>query len=314
MKKDEEINSNSIEFINNMNTLWVEKYRPSNIDDLAVSDDLKSFLDYAITKNDLTNVIFYGKPGTGKNSCINVLKNHMSAKLLIINASEERGIDTIRDKVQSFALTAAWGSLLKIVVMNEADGLNYIAQDSLRELMETASKTCRFIFTCNNINKISEPIRSRCSEFELSPNPKPIAKRLVEIFTNENVDFEDLYVPLLIKKYHTDMRKMINESQRIYSIYNSLPAKALNNDNKKYTEFFDSLFSIKSPKKMSELTKPMIFDEDVYSVLKDYILEKYDNPTAVLAIGDYAWKSKTMTDKDLAFLCCIFTLQDMLDI
>jgi replication factor C subunit 2/4 len=313
--KTAEMMTKSQDIILRMNTLWVEKYRPIKIESLAASKDMILFIRNVIKTNDLPNIILYGKPGTGKNSCINIIKNNIEAKFLIINASEERGIDTIREKVQGFALTAAWGDLLKIIVMNEADGLNYIAQDSLRELIETSSKKCRFIFTCNSINKISDPIRSRCSEFELSPNPKDIAKRLVEIFQLENVEFDETYIPLLIKKYHTDIRKMINESQKIYNMYGKLSSDGIaNSTNIKYIELFDKILSVKSPKEMSNCVKTMIFDEDIYSVLKDYIIEKYDNATAILAVGEFAWKSKTMNDKDLAFLCCILTIKEILEL
>ena len=147
--------------INSVNNLWVEKYRPQCLSDLICSNEIQSFIEDCIKKQSIPNLLLHGKPGTGKNSITNIILNEIQNVHLIINASEERGIDTIRDKVQSFAMTAAWGDKLKIVILNEADGLNYIAQDSLRELMETSSAQCRFILTCNYINKIEEAIQMR---------------------------------------------------------------------------------------------------------------------------------------------------------
>lgn len=312
MAKNETLFLQSQTAIIDMNSLWVEKYRPINLSELAASEQIIKFIEKAISSGDIVNVILHGKPGTGKNSIVNILKKNMEAKFLIINASEERGIDTIRDKVQSFATTLAWGNGLKIVVLNEADGLNYTAQDSLRELMETASKTCRFVFTCNYINKISDPIKSRCIELELTPKPREIAKRLVEIYMTENVQFDNNFIPLIIKKYGIDIRKMINESQRIFGLYEYLSSDNIDNGaTERYTEFLDNVFSTKSPKKISELSKAMVFDEDIYTVLWKYILEKYDNADAVLAIGEWSYKSRLMADKDLSFLCCIFVVQDI---
>lgn len=313
MAKNEDLFIKSQIALNNINSLWVEKYRPVSVNELAASSDIIRFVNKAVETNDIVNVLLYGKPGTGKNSIVNILKKNMDANFLVINASEERGIDVIREKVQNFATTLAWGNKLKIVVLNEADGLNYIAQDSLRELMETASRTCRFIFTCNYISKIAEPIRSRCIEMELSPKPIEIAKRLVAIFMTEGAAFEEDFIPMLIKKYGVDVRKMINESQRIYGLYNTLSTSVIDvGTNQRYTEFLDNVFACKSPKKIADLSKQMIFDEDIYQTLWKYVIEKYDNADAVLAVGEWSYKSKSMADKDLAFVCCIFVLQDII--
>ncbi len=313
MAKNEDLFIKSQTALNNINSLWVEKYRPVSVNELAASTDIIRFVNKAVETNDIVNILLYGKPGTGKNSIVNILKKNMDANFLVINASEERGIDVIREKVQNFATTLAWGNKLKIVVLNEADGLNYIAQDSLRELMETASRTCRFIFTCNYISKIAEPIRSRCIEMELSPKPIEIAKRLVAIFMTEGATFEEDFIPMLIKKYGVDVRKMINESQRIYGLYNTLSTSVIDvGTNQRYTEFLDNVFACKSPKKIADLSKQMIFDEDIYQTLWKYVIEKYDNADAVLAVGEWSYKSKSMADKDLAFVCCVFVLQDII--
>lgn len=308
-----ELYSKSTQLADQYHSLWVEKYRPVKLEDLAGSDSVISFLSNCIEKNDIPHLLIHGRPGTGKNSIVNILMNNLDSIFLTINASEERGIDTIRDKVQSFARSGAWGNKLKVVVLNEADGLNYTAQDSLRELMETTSKTCRFILTCNYVNRISDAIRSRCNEFELAPKPIEIVKRLTQIFDSEGLQYTDEAVIFLIKKYNTDIRKMINESQKMISTYGKLDVDILEEDSgQQYTEFFSKIFTFKDAKKIAELTKKMIFDEDIYTALKDYVIKTYNNMDAVIIIADHAYKARIVMDKDLVFLSCIFNLMEVL--
>lgn len=299
--------------IDKYNSLWVEKYRPKILDELVVNDNLYSFIKKCIEENDIPHLLLHGRPGTGKNSIVNVLNNNLKAITLTINASEERGIDTIRDKVQGFARSSAWANSLKIVILNEADGLNYTAQDSLRELMETTSKSCRFILTCNYINRISDAIRSRCSEFELMPKNIDIAGRLTNILDAENITYSNGYIIELIKKYGTDIRKMINESQKLSASHEVLSEDVLLDQfSSKYNEFFDKIFSFKDAKKISDLAKKMLFDEDIYTALKDYVIAKYNNMDAVIIIADHAYKSRIVMDKDLVFLSCIFNLMEVM--
>ncbi len=299
--------------IDKYNSLWVEKYRPKILEELVVNDNLYSFIKKCIEENDIPHLLLHGRPGTGKNSIVNVLNNNLKAITLTINASEERGIDTIRDKVQGFARSSAWANSLKIVILNEADGLNYTAQDSLRELMETTSKSCRFILTCNYINRISDAIRSRCSEFELMPKNIDIAGRLTNILDAENITYSNGYIIELIKKYGTDIRKMINESQKLSASHEVLSEDVLLDQfSSKYNEFFDKMFSFKDAKKISDLAKKMLFDEDIYTALKDYVIAKYNNMDAVIIIADHAYKSRIVMDKDLVFLSCIFNLMEVM--
>ena len=308
-----ELYSKSTQLADQYHSLWVEKYRPVKLEDLAGSDSVISFLSNCIEKNDIPHLLIHGRPGTGKNSIVNILMNNLDSIFLTINASEERGIDTIRDKVQSFARSGAWGNKLKVVVLNEADGLNYTAQDSLRELMETTSKTCRFVLTCNYVNRISDAIRSRCNEFELAPKPIEIVKRLTQIFDSEGLQYTDEAVIFLIKKYNTDIRKMINESQKMISTHGKLDVSILEEDSgQQYTEFFSKIFTFKDAKKIAELTKKMIFDEDIYTALKDYVIKTHNNMDAVIIIADHAYKARIVMDKDLVFLSCVFNLMEVL--
>jgi replication factor C small subunit len=306
--------SKSAQLADQYHSLWVEKYRPVNLEDFAGSESVISFLSTCIEKNDIPHLLIHGRPGTGKNSIVNILMNNLDSIFLTINASEERGIDTIRDKVQTFARSGAWGNKLKVVVLNEADGLNYTAQDSLRELMETTSKYCRFILTCNYVNRISDAIRSRCNEFELAPKPLEIAKRLTQIFDLEGLQYTDEAIIFLVKKYNTDIRKMINESQKMIATHGKLDANILEEDSsQQYSDFFSKIFELKDAKKIAELTKKMIFDEDIYTAMKDYVIKTYNSMDAIIVIADHAYKARIVMDKDLVFLSCIFNLKEVLE-
>jgi len=312
---DKNINSGITDIVDKVHSLWTEKYRPTTIDELAADKEIKKFLTEAICKQDIPNILLYGRPGTGKNSIVNVILNNIKCSKLVINASEERGIDTIRDKVLAFATSAAWGNTLKIVVLNEADGLNYTAQDSLRELMETSSKYCRFIFTCNSVNKINDAIRSRCAEFETHIEPIDAAKRLVEILDSEEVNYTEDYILGVVKKFGSDLRKIINESQKLYSIHKKLDAQVLKDTIlESYYKLFDQMFKeTTSIKDIAKLTKKMIFDENVYTSLKDYFIENYDIPDAIIIIADHAYKSRIVIDRDLVFLSCIISLKELIN-
>lgn len=312
---DRSINTGAADLVEKVHSLWTEKYRPTIVDELAADQEVKNFLVEVIHKQDIPNILLYGKPGTGKNSIVNIILNNIKCSKLVINASEERGIDTIRDKVLAFATSAAWGNTLKIVVLNEADGLNYTAQDSLRELMETSSKYCRFILTCNSVNRINDAIRSRCVEFETHIEPIDAAKRLVEILDNEGVNYTEDYILAIIKKFGTDFRKIINESQKLYTIHKKLDATVLKDTVlESYYKLFDQIFrKTSSIKDIAKLTKRIIFDENIYTSLKDYFIENYDIPDAIIIIADHAYKSRIVIDRDLVFLSCVITLKEIID-
>ncbi len=301
--------------VERVHSLWTEKYRPTKVEELAASSDVKKFLTESIRKQDIPNLLLYGKPGTGKNSIVSVILSNVKCSKLIINASEERGIDTIRDKVMAFATSSAWGNTLKVVVLNEADGLNYTAQDSLRELMETSSKYCRFILTCNAVNRISDAIRSRCVEFETHVEPVDAAKRLVEILDSEGVSYTEEYVVSVIKKFNTDLRKIINESQKLHTIHGKLSEAVLRDGIlESYRKLFDQIFTkASSIKDIAKLTKRIIFDENIYTSLKDYFVENYDIPDAIIVIADHAYKSRVVVDRDLVFLSCVVTLKELIN-
>ena len=195
-------------------TLWVEKYRPSNLDTYIGNDHLKSKVSAYLESGDLPHLLLYGKAGTGKTTLAKILVKNIECDYLYINASDENNVETVRTKVKNFASTMGFKDY-KIIILDECDYITPNAQAALRNLMETFSKHCRFILTCNFVERIIDPIQSRCQSFQIiPPSKKEVAKHIHNILLKENVmsDMKDLKV--LIDSGYPDIRRVINSAQR----------------------------------------------------------------------------------------------------
>ena len=196
------------------NTLWVEKYRPSNLDTYIGNEHLKEKVSVYLESGDLPHLLLYGKAGTGKTTLAKILVKNIECDYLYINASDENNVDTVRNKVKNFASTMGFKDY-KIIILDECDYITPNAQAALRNLMETFSKHCRFILTCNFVERIIDPIQSRCQSFQIiPPSKKEVAKHVHGILLKENVmsNVEDLKV--LIDSGYPDIRRVINVAQR----------------------------------------------------------------------------------------------------
>ena len=196
------------------NTLWVEKYRPQTLDTYIGNDHLKSKVEVYLESGDLPHLLLFGKAGTGKPTLAKLLVNNIECDYLYINASDENNVDTVRTKVKNFASTIGFKDM-KIIILDECDYITPNAQAALRNLMETFSKHCRFILTCNYVERIIDPIQSRCQSFQIVPPSKSeVAKHLHSILVNENVidNMEDIKV--LVDSGYPDIRRIINSAQR----------------------------------------------------------------------------------------------------
>jgi replication factor C small subunit len=190
-----------------------EKYRPLTLDKFVGNENLKKTIQQFLDQNDIVNMLLYGGAGTGKSTLAKLIVHNLDCDSLLINASDERGIETIRDKVQSFASVASFKPL-KVVILDEADFLTIQAQASLRNIIETFSRTTRFIMTCNFVERIIDPLQSRCQVLKIvPPTKKDVAKHLNWILQQESIshDINDL-VPL-VNQYYPDLRKCINTIQ-----------------------------------------------------------------------------------------------------
>ena len=195
-------------------TLWVEKYRPNNLDTYIGNEHLKDKVSVYLESGDLPHLLLYGKAGTGKTTLAKILVKNIECDYLYINASDENNVDTVRNKVKNFASTMGFKDY-KIIILDECDYITPNAQAALRNLMETFSKHCRFILTCNFVERIIDPIQSRCQSFQIiPPSKKEVAKHVHGILLKENVmsNMEDLKV--LIDSGYPDIRRVINVAQR----------------------------------------------------------------------------------------------------
>ena len=196
------------------NTLWVEKYRPSTLDSYIGNQHLRSKVKVYIESGDLPHLLLYGRAGTGKTTLAKLLVNNIDCDYLYINASDENSVDVVREKVKNFASTLGFADM-KVIILDECDYITPNAQAALRNLMETFSKSCRFILTCNYVERIIDPIQSRCQSFQIiPPDRKEVAVHLNNILTKESVtsDIEDIVT--IVNSGFPDLRRVINAAQR----------------------------------------------------------------------------------------------------
>ena len=196
------------------NSLWVEKYRPSSLDTYIGNDHLKSKVSIYLESGDLPHLLLYGRAGTGKTTLAKLLVNNIECDYLYINASDENNVDTVRNKVKNFASTIGFKDM-KIIILDECDYITPNAQAALRNLMETFSRHCRFILTCNYVERIIDPIQSRCQSFQIIPPSKvEVAKHLHNILIQENIMDSPEDIKVLVETGYPDIRRVINSAQR----------------------------------------------------------------------------------------------------
>ena len=194
-------------------TLLVEKYRSKDLDEYVGNEHIKKTIEQYLGQNDIQNLIFYGPAGTGKTTLAKLIVNNLNCDYLYINASDERGIETIRDKVSGFASTASFKPL-KVVILDEADFLTIQAQASLRNVIETFSRTTRFIMTCNYVERIIDPLQSRCQVLKVIPPSKgEVAAHIASIMAIEGTAYEMEDLKTIVNQYYPDLRKCLNTVQ-----------------------------------------------------------------------------------------------------
>jgi len=195
-------------------TLWVEKYRPDNLDSYIGNEHLKSKIKLYLENGDLPHLLLYGRAGTGKTTLAKLLVNNIECDHLYINASDENSVDVVRNKVRNFASTIGFKDM-KVIILDECDYITPNAQAALRNLMETFSKHTRFILTCNYVERIIDPIQSRCQSFQIvPPSRKEVAIHLTNILKEEEAEFEVDDVATLVNGGYPDIRRVINFAQR----------------------------------------------------------------------------------------------------
>jgi len=300
---------------NNTNTLWVEKYRPTTLDTYIGNEHLKSKVSIYLESGDLPHLLLYGKAGTGKTTLAKLLVNNIECDYLYINASDENNVDTVRTKVKNFASTVGFKDM-KVIILDECDYITPNAQAALRNLMETFSKHCRFILTCNFVERIIDPIQSRCQSFQIIPPSKTeVAKHLHSILIQENIMDSPEDIKVLVETGYPDIRRVINSAQRnvvrgrlkldtssiIQNDYKLKLLKILETQNKKNA--FNEIRQLLADNKITDYADlfRLLYDE-VDSYGKGHLAE------CILIIARYELSDSQVVDKEINVMAMIIEL------
>jgi replication factor C small subunit len=298
------------------NSLWVEKYRPRKLTEYVGNEHLKQKVSDYLQSGDVPHLLFFGKAGTGKTTLAKLIVNSISCDYIIINASDENNVDTVRNKVKGFASTIGFKDM-KIIILDEFDYMTPNAQAILRNLMETFSKHCRFILTCNYVEKVIDPIQSRCQTFQIvPPTKKDVAVQISQILGKEGVSFEPKDLVPIIDSSYPDIRKIINTCQ-----LNSSKGK-LKLDT---TSVIDSDIKSKvveilkgndaKPNKWKNI-RQAVADARIqdFTELYSYLYEKVDEygsgntSNIILILSESQHKDALVVDKEITFMSCIIQI------
>ena len=298
------------------NSLFVEKYRSKTLDEYVGNEQLKQIVHQYLKNNDLQNLLLYGTPGTGKTTLAKLIVNNFDCDYLYINASDERGIDTIRDKVQGFASSASFKPI-KIIILDEADFLTIQAQASLRNIIETYSRTTRFILTCNYLERIIDPLQSRCQVLKITPpSKKEVAQHVSTILDQENVNYELEDLALVVNKYYPDIRKILNTCQ-VNNVEGTLKIDKTVLASNSYKD--GVLKELKSPSKSSfKNIRQILADsnlddfEEIYRFLYDNLDEYGNNDLSkamiVIEIESYMYHANFRIDKEINVMALLASI------
>jgi DNA polymerase III delta prime subunit len=299
--------------------LWTEKYRPQTVNDCILPERLKKpFQEYVNQKN-IPNLLLTGGAGVGKTTVAKAMCKEIGCDYLVINGSDESGIDTFRTKIKNYASSMSLAGGRKVIIIDEADYLNpNSTQPALRNAIEEFSENCSFIFTCNYKNRIIEPLHSRCAviEFSLRNGEKAkmasaFFKRIQTVLQSESVDFDDAVIAELIKKHFPDFRRVINELQR-YAQFGKIDVGILAqigdvsiNEIVKYISSKD-FGAIRKWVASNEIDSNTLFRklyDNLYETLKPQSI-----PQAVLILADYQYKAAFVADQEINTVACLTEL------
>ena len=299
--------------------LWVEKYRPKTIQDCVLPANMKKTFSEFVKKG-IPNLLLTGGAGVGKTTVAKAMLDEIGYDYILINGSEESGIDVLRNKMKNFASTMSLEGSRKFIIIDEADYLNpQSTQPALRGMIEEFHKNCGFILTCNFKNRIIDPLHSRCSvvEFNIPANEKPtLAQEFMSsvenVLTTENVKFDKRVIQELIIKFFPDWRRCLNELQR-YSASGQIDAGILVNLS---SENIKELVGFMKEKEFTNVRKWIVnnLDNDPARIFRTIYNSLYDNldhstiPHAVIIIADYQHKSAFVADQEINMLACMTEL------
>jgi len=295
--------------------LWVEKYRPRKLDECILPADQKKVFQDMVEKDEIQNMLLCGSAGVGKTTIARALCEELGTDYIIINGSEESGIDVLRTKIKQFASTVSFSGKTKVVILDEADYLNpNSTQPALRAFIEEFSANCRFIFTCNFKNRIIPPLHSRCAviEFKIGKEERPkiaarFFKRVNEILINEKVEADPKVVAKVLEKHFPDYRRVLNELQR-YASSGKIDEGILVNMGEVNMQDLTSALKDKDWKKMRTWVvnnldnDPQTLFRKIYDTLLDSVVQV---PQLVLLLADYQYKAAFCADQEINLVACL---------
>jgi replication factor C small subunit len=290
-------------------TLFVEKYRSKGLDEYVGNENIKATVAKYLEQNDIQNLIFYGGPGTGKTTLAKLIVNNLECDYLYINASDERGIETIRDKVSGFASSASFKPL-KIIILDEADFLTIQAQASLRNVIETFSRSTRFILTCNYVERIIDPLQSRCQVLKIvPPSMKEVAAHIAGILDKENIEWAKETLGPIVKQYYPDIRKILGTAQ-LSTIDNKLVLDKSILVSNNYTEqVINELKTNKNWKNIRQIIADSNINdyEELYKELYSRVSDYADGREGmvVIILEEYQYHANFRIDKEINIMACI---------
>ena len=298
------------------NSLWVEKYRPRKLTEYVGNEHLKQKVSDYLQSGDVPHLLFFGKAGTGKTTLAKLIVNSISCDHIIINASDENNVDTVRNKVKGFASTVGFKDM-KIIILDEFDYMTPNAQAILRNLMETFSKHCRFILTCNYVEKVINPIQSRCQTFQIvPPTKKDVAVQISQILGKEEIAFEPKDLVPIIDSSYPDIRKIINTCQ-LNSSKGQLKldtTSVIDSDLKsKVVEILKGKDA--KPNKWKNIRQAVADSRTQdFTELYTFLYEKVDEyggsntSNIILILSESQHKDALVVDKEITFMSCIIQI------
>ena len=298
------------------NSLWVEKYRPDTLEGYVGNEHILEKVKIYIQNEDVPHLLLYGQAGTGKTTLAKIITNQIDCDLMYINASDENSVDAVRDKIRGFASSMGFRKW-KVIILDEADYLSQNAQAALRNLMETFSASTRFILTCNFVEKVIDPIQSRCQTFAITPpSKKEVAKRLNEILNQEGVEFEMSDLAVIVNSGYPDIRRVLNAAQR-QVINGKLVIDKQSTLEANYTDkVVQELMSKNDAKTKFTNVRQIIADsgvksfEPLYRTLYDRVDEYAEGKVGqtILNIADGQYKDAMVVDKEINVMAMMLNI------